>query len=295
MFKNLDPTVLGISGLDSQLIELTLSYGFKGLTLDLAGFAGQVETQGFARASRLITSARLKIGSFRVPELVGQQAGDEPADLEALRRQADLARQMGCTRATTTIQPGSLRRPYHENFEFQRRRIADIAGVLAEFQIRLGIGLLAPDACRADYPYKFIRSSDELLLLLANIGAANVGIALDSWHWHLGGGTLDQLRALAADKIVTVGLAQAEPSATAANATIESRRMPGDDGPIELAGLLALLAERRYDGPVTPEPDKSQLVALGRDQIVKRAGAALDALWKTAGVSAAGKLATAGR
>ena len=41
MFKNLDFEALGVSGHQSELIELTLSYGFKGFDLDLAAFAHQ--------------------------------------------------------------------------------------------------------------------------------------------------------------------------------------------------------------------------------------------------------------
>ena len=69
-----------------------------------------------------------------------------------------------------------------------------------------------------------------------------------------------------------------------------SRRLPGDGGAIDNVGLLAALAELRYDGPVTPAPDKSTLAGLGRDAIVKQAGAVLDAAWKAAGLNAAGKL-----
>ena len=67
MFKNLNPEALGVSARDSELIELVLSHGFKGLDLDLVALAEQARTQGLDKASRLIASARLKIGSFRLP------------------------------------------------------------------------------------------------------------------------------------------------------------------------------------------------------------------------------------
>ena len=57
MYKNLNAQALGISGQDSELIELALSYGFKGLSLNLVDFAEQVASQGMARASRLLVSA----------------------------------------------------------------------------------------------------------------------------------------------------------------------------------------------------------------------------------------------
>lgn len=296
MFKNLSPEALGISGRESELIELALSNGFKGLDLDLVDFAEQVKTQGFARASRLITSARLKIGSFRLPVRWEVDTPDYKNDLESLPALAELAAQLGCTRAVTMIEPGSDTRPYHENFEYHRRRFAEIAAVLAPHKIRLGVGFYAPVCCRSGHARQFIQAADACLLLLRSVDAANVGLALDTWHWHLGGGTLEQLRTLSADKIVAVSLAEADADATAENVALTARRLPTLGGTIDNAAVLSALGELRYDGPVSVVPDVSQLAGQSRPNIVKQAGAALDAIWKDAGLNAAGKrAAVAGR
>jgi sugar phosphate isomerase/epimerase len=101
------------------------------------------------------------------------------------------------------------------------------------------------------------------------------------------------LRALGGDKVVTVSLVDAETEA-AADAPLASRRPPGE-GAIDLPAVLTVLTETRYDGPVTPEADRSQFGNLGRDQIVKQAGAALDRVWKAAGLSPTGKLSPSGK
>src|SRR5262245_51079192 len=106
MFRNLSPEALGISGLDSGMIELVLSNGFKGLDLDLANFAEQVKTHGMAKAARLIVSARLKIGSFPLP-IRWQDDADYKADQAQLIALSKLAMELGCTRATTFIESGS--------------------------------------------------------------------------------------------------------------------------------------------------------------------------------------------
>jgi sugar phosphate isomerase/epimerase len=291
MFKNLSTEALGLSGCDSEVISLALSHGFKGLDLDLVDFAEQVKSQGLARASRLITSARLKIGSFALPVRWQEDIQQHKTDLEALPALAEIAAQIGCTRATTVIEAASERRPYHENFEYHRHRLAEIADVLRPHQIRLGIGFLAPIACRGGRAFQFMQTFDEIVLLLRSVNGPNVGLALDTWHWHLGGGKLESLRALSPDKIVTVSLADADPDATAADAPLESRRLNGATGVIDNGAVLATLAEMGYDGPVTPAPDKSQLGGLSRDKIVKQAGAALDQVWKAAGLNGAGRLA----
>ncbi len=291
MFKNLSPETLGFSGRQSEVIELALSYGFKGLDLEIVEFAREVAAQGFAKASRLITSARLKVGSFVLPVRWQHDDSEYQEDLKRLDELAAVAGQLGCTRATTLVEPASEARPYHENFEFHRRRLAELATALAAHQIRLGVGFLAPKSCRQGRAFQFMQTVDELLLLVRSVAAPGVGLALDSWHWQLGGGKLDALRSLGAHEIITVTLADGPAGIDAADVELSARRLPGDGGAIDNAGLLAVLAQLRYDGPVTPAPDKQALAGLGRDAIVKQAGAALDAVWKAAGLNPAGKLA----
>ncbi len=187
MFKNLCPGVLGVSGRESEIIELTLSWGFKGLDVDLVEFAEEVGQHGFAKASRLLASARLKVASFPLPVRWHDDSPDYQADLARLPELAALAQQLGCTRAVTTIEPASDDRPYHENFEFHRRRLAELGEALAKYQIRLGVGFLAPLACRADRGFQFMQKAEEVLMLLVTVGSPHVGLDLDTWHWHLGG------------------------------------------------------------------------------------------------------------
>lgn len=290
MYKNLNAQALGISGQDSELIELALSYGFKGLSLNLVDFAEQVASQGMARASRLLVSARLKMGSFRLPVEWNGADDKYQSDLAKLPKFAELAREMNCSRAVTLIEPADDHRPYHENFEFHRKRLTELAEALAPFKISLGVEFLAPMSARGGKGFQFIQSFDEVLLLLKTIGAPNLGVALDTWHWHLSGGMLDTLRSLPADKIVTVALADAEGETTAADAQVESRRLPGEGGAVDIPAVLVTLAEMGYDGPISPEPDRSQFGAASRQNVVKQAGAALDSVWKAAGLSASGKL-----
>lgn len=292
MFKNLSPAALGISAGGSEIIELTLSSGFKGLDLDMVDFSEQVKTHGMAKASRLIVSARLKIGSFPLPVRWESEGPEYQADLKRLAALLPLAVEMKATRATTNLEASSDSRPYHQNFEFHRQRLAEVAEVLRPHQIRLGVGLLAPVACREGRAFQFMQTVDEALLLLRSVNATNIGLAFDSWHWHLGGGKLETLSTLPSGSIVTVALADADPSLTAANARLEDRKLPGDGGAVDTPALLAALAQLSYDGPLTPAPNASQFPGQSREKIVKAAGAAIDKAWKEAGLNNAGKLTT---
>ncbi len=292
MFKNLCPAVLGISGRESEMIELALSHGFKGINLDLADFAGQVKAGGYEKASRLLTSARLKLGSFSLPVRWHGGEGQFKADLMALPEVAELATRIGCTRAVTLIEPGSETRPYHENFEFHRARLTEIGEALAKYEIRLGVGFLAPAACRPEGTLQFMQKAEEVVMLLGTVGGSNVGLALDTWHWHIGGGSTEALRVLGKAGIVTVSLGDVEPGLTAEDVPVSARRLPGEGGMIDNAAILTTLAELGYDGPVTPTADKSRFAGQPREEIVKKAATAFDTVWKAAGLNAKGRLAT---
>ena len=64
MYRNLNLEVLGISGRQSELIELTLTYGFKGLDLDIGAIVKRVRTKGLDTAQRFLASGLVWLGAF---------------------------------------------------------------------------------------------------------------------------------------------------------------------------------------------------------------------------------------
>src|SRR5215218_7221108 len=112
MFKNLNPQFLGVSGRQSEIIELALSNRFKGLDLNLLDFAEQVATYGLPHARRLLDSARIRISSFRLPlawESEEQLDQTFESVIKKLPEHASLAAALGCTRCSTVIEPASDR------------------------------------------------------------------------------------------------------------------------------------------------------------------------------------------
>lgn len=290
MFKNLNTEALGVSGTPSEVIELAMSYGFKGLDLDIVDFAAQVKAAGMAKARRAYDSARLRFTAFRLPVEWHEDPERFKSDLAELGATLELAKELGCERAITTIEPAGDMRPFHENYEFHRRKLAELAAAIEPYGIRLVVEFLAPAIHKRGRAFQFIQTVDQVLMLLKSVTAKNIGLVLDTWHWHLGGGTLDQIRSLSADKIIAVYLADCDPDVTAANVTDKSRRLPGETGVIDCAAILSALGEMRYEGPITPYPFKESLVGQSRDKIVKSASTAIDQAWKAAGLNPQGKL-----
>jgi sugar phosphate isomerase/epimerase len=184
--------------------------------------------------------------------------------------------------------------PYHQNFEFHRKRIAEVAGTLAIHGMQLGVGFLAASHWRVGKPFQFIYELDPLMMLLGLVGKPNVGLAIDLWDLHIAGKNVENLRKLSAP-LISVELADFPADAATESATEQARLLPGESGQIDASMALTILAEKGYDGPVTPAPDRSRFVGQRREEVGRRAGQALDQVWKAAGLSPAGKLATAAR
>jgi sugar phosphate isomerase/epimerase len=295
MYKNLTPQGIGVSGRQSELIEMALTYGFKGFDLDMREFARKVASRGRDAAGRYIHSAHLRLG-FRVSgfELPVRWADDEAVfkqDLEKLPQIADAAEALGAKGCYAAVLPASDKLQYHENFSFHQQRLGKVADVLAARQVRLGLAFVSTPKARKDKKYEFIHQVEPFLTLVKTLGVGNVGIVIDLWHWHFGGGTIKQIRELSPDQIVQVRVSDAPVDVDPAKVTEESRLLPGRGGMIDAVAALRILGEREYNGPVSPFANSRALPGLTRDRIVRTAGEALDAVWKEAGLNRQGRLA----
>lgn len=289
MFKNLNPQVLGVSGRQSELIELALTYGFKGLEIDMDDFAKRVESRGFDHARRFLESARhtfkLRVGGFPLPiDWTGDDAHFK-GQMERLTKVAEAAQSIGAKYCFATIAPANDTRPYHENFELHRKRLALIADLLGKHGVRLGVGVLAAPSHRQNKAHQFVHKVEELLTLLKSISSKHIGLLLDTWNWHVGDGGFDQLEDLKVEQIVGVRLADLPTDHDPANLSDVQRALPGASGTIDNVRTLQLLLDRRFDGPVSIWPSSTQFAGRTREWIVQRVSAVSDELWAAIGLA----------
>jgi len=297
MYRNLNTQTLGITGSQSEIIELALSFGFRGMDLDLTDFMDSVKGHGVEHARRLIDSANIRLGSFPLSIDLERSDEDFEKDLTKLAAHASMAAEAGCTRATLTIAPASDVRPYHENFEHHRKRLAAIAERLEPHGVRLGLGFLAPAELREGKAFEFIHDFEALVVLLNTVGAANVGVVLDLWQVHAGGTSLDAVRTkLKPEQIVTVQLADGPADVPSSEWKMTSRLVPVEPLVVPLAEGLTMLSELEYDGPVSLSPHRDELKGNSRDVNVKLLGKRFEELFTLAGISPKGRVpATAER
>jgi sugar phosphate isomerase/epimerase len=289
MYKNLNAAALGVSGHQSEIIELALTYGFRGMDVDIVEIARRAEKQGMPYAKRLIESAKIKIGTFPLPLDWDVDDGVFKLELEKLAEYAGVAKEIGCTRCVATVAPAGDKRPYHENFEFHRHRFAEICKVLEPYGLWLGVGFRAGHEYRKGHAFQFIHDLDAVKLLTNMAGTANIGLLLDSCELHIAGASAEDIRGLRTEQIVAVQLADLKEDVPLEEVTDQHRMMPGATGRIDIPAMLAALAEVGYDGPVTARPAKRTLASTRRDDLVKELADTMNRIWQAAGLVSNGK------
>ncbi len=291
MYKNLNPASLGVSGRQSELIELALTYGFRGLDLDAADLLKRATLQGVDEAGKYIRSGRIKIGGWILPVQLGADDDVFQVEVERLAALAETARQLNISYCTTDIQPACDKLPYHENFERHRQRLAKVGDVLAGLGLRLGIGLKATAESRRDRTYPFIHKAEELLTLIRTTGHTHVGLALDTWNWKVGAGGMEHLSDLKGQQIVTVTIADVPADADLEKIDAAQRFLPTEETIPAYAQFVASLAERKYDGPVTLLAASRHVSGMTRDYSIDKCALLLEQIWSQAGLSKPGRLA----
>ena len=115
MFKNLTGDGLGVSARQNEMVELALTYGFKGIDIDVTEMVSRIATFGEDFAKRYISSAqksaKLKIGSFKLPISILGEDSEFEARLPKLEQAADFAASIEAMRCVTDVPPGSNHPP----------------------------------------------------------------------------------------------------------------------------------------------------------------------------------------
>jgi len=278
MYKNLNPFTIGILGRQSELVEIALTHRFKGLEIDITEVTKRAQTSSVAQACRYLCSAPLTIAGFELPIRWAGDEKDFEADLTQVPLLLEVANTLNADRCVTTIKPTCDQRPFHENFKFHVQRLTQLAEALAAGNLKLALNFLAAPSDRADGGFEFIHQADPALLLINSIGKDNVGLLLDAWAWTVGGGEIDKLRTLRGEQVVSVRLADMPAGVDLASITNEQRVYPGEGGTIDSAALLTVLDEIGFDGPVAAAPWPGSSKGQKREETVKKASAALDAV-----------------
>jgi sugar phosphate isomerase/epimerase len=174
--------------------------------------------------------------------------------LAALPRLAAGLQRAGATRVGTWLMPSHAELTYRANFRQHAARLREIAAILKDHGLRLGLEYVGTHLLLVRSRYPFVHTLAETRELIAEIGTGNVGLVLDTWHWWQAGDTVADLRTLTNAEVVSVDLNDAPVGVPKEQQKDNARELPMATGVIDTAGFIDALAALGYDGPVRPEP-----------------------------------------
>ncbi len=261
----LDCGSIGVKASQPEAVEYAARFGFEALTAD----SGWLAAASAAERDRLLErmkQAGLVWGHAGLP--VDFRRGEEEFQkgLQALPERARALRAAGASRVTTWILPGSNELTYLENFRLHARRLRAIAQVLEDHGCRFGLEYVAPKTSWTAYRFPFVHTMREARELIAEIGRPNLGLVLDSWHWFLAGESVEDLRTLRAEDVISIDLNDAPAGRSPDQQKDLERELPLATGVIPMADFLNELHALGCDAPARCEPFNAALRAMPPEQ-----------------------------
>jgi sugar phosphate isomerase/epimerase len=228
-----------------EFARLAARTGFPGVDVAIT----PAMNEGLEPTRSLLSELNLKPAVAGFPVEFRKDEATFRRDLENLEPAAQFAAAIGCPRMSTYVMSSSDR-PKTEQRKVYKERFRAAADILARSHVRLGLEFLGPVHLRKMFPYEFIWRMDEMLEFAKECGP-NVGLVLDSWHWHHAGATVKDIVSAGKDNIVNVQVNDA-PDLPPEKIQDSERLMPGE-GVIDLAGFFGALKEIGYEEGVSPE------------------------------------------
>lgn len=272
MFRCLNTAMIHVDATPAATVELASRFGFQGCDLPV----GSVDDTTALR--RLMEKKAVRAGSANglLAGRIAAQDDDWERTLELLPDRIRTARELGFTRSTVVVLPFHESLLYDACFDLHVSRLRQVAPPLADAGISIGLEYVSQLTRRSPYANEFIYNLRGTVDLLEAVDAENVGVLLDSFHWHCAGETIEDLRGLSKSRIVVVHVNDSIVGRALEDQTAFERELPGATGVIDIAGFLSTIRSTGYDGPVTAEPMSEALKNMDEEAALRAVAASME-------------------
>lgn len=254
----LAPGSIGVNADQDRTLALAVQFGFEAIE-PFPRHLARLSPEPMNALLERLRAAGLVWGAAGLPVEFRREDAAFRTSLEALPALAAALQRAGVTRVGTWLSPASRSLTYLQNFRLHAQRLREVARILADHGLRLGLEYVGTFTSRASARFPFVHNLAETRELIAEIGTGNVGVILDSWHWWQAEDTEEELRSLRAEDVVSVDLNDA-PAGVPKHQQLDNRReLPAATGVIDLAPFLRALDHLGYEGPVRAEPFNAAL------------------------------------
>ncbi|HLY40192.1 MAG TPA: sugar phosphate isomerase/epimerase family protein [Terracidiphilus sp.] len=245
MFLSLNSVLLQGRVQWPDFARLAAKTGFPGTDIML----GPAMHAGAGATNDLLAELKIRPAVIDFPVEFRKDDATFQASLAQLDAAARFAAAIRCPRMFTYIMPSS-NTPKDELRRIYKQRFNECARILAHHNVRLGLEFLGPLELRKMYKYEFIWRMNDMLEFARECGP-NVGLQLDSWHWHHAGATPGDIVAAGRDRIVHVHFNDS-PNLPPEQIHDNQRLLPGE-GVINLTGFLQALQTIHYNDALSVE------------------------------------------
>ncbi|MBM3744748.1 MAG: sugar phosphate isomerase/epimerase [Acidobacteria bacterium] len=228
-----------------EFAHLAARVGYGGVDIVL----GKAMGEGVDSTRALLAELKLKPAATGLPVEFRKDEATFQEGLKRLNEAGQFLKAIGCPRMATWI-VASSDTPKAELRKLYKDRFTAISQVLRPTGVRVGLEFLGPLHLRSRGPHEFIWRMDEMLEFARECGP-NMGLLLDSWHWHHAGATPADILAAGKSGIVHVHLAEA-PKLPPEEIRDNERLIPGE-GVIDWKGFLGALKKIGYEDGLSPE------------------------------------------
>ena len=225
--------------------RLAAKTGFPGTDIML----GPAMKAGVSATNDLLAGLKIRPAVIDFPVEFRKDDATFKTSLAQLEPAAQFAAAIHCPRMFTYIMSSS-ETPKDELRKIYKQRLTEGARILAGSNVRLGLEFLGPLELRKMYKYEFIWRMNDMLEFARECGP-NVGLQLDSWHWHHAGATPEDIIAAGRDRIVHVHFNDS-PNLPPEKIHDNQRLLPGE-GVINLTGFLQALHSIHYNDALSVE------------------------------------------
>lgn len=228
-----------------EFARLAAKVGFPGTDIML----GPAMQAGAGATNQLLSELKLLPAVVDFPVEFRKDDSAFRASLPKLQPACEFAAAIHCPRMMTWIMPSSTT-PKEELRRTYKQRFTECARIMAPYNVRLGLEFLGPLHLRKQFKYEFIWRMPDMLEFAKECGP-NVGLLLDSWHWHHAGATTQDILDAGRARIVHVHFNDA-PNLPPEQIRDNQRLLPGE-GVINLVGFLRALQTIGYDDALSVE------------------------------------------
>ncbi len=276
MYLSLNGVPIGGSLTWPEFAQLASKTGYLGVDVRLE----DAMKAGVDATRRMLADLKLRPAFVNLPVEFRKDDAAFRAGLAKLEEAAPFAAAIGFPRMMTYIMPSSDT-PKDELRRIYKQRFTECANILARSHCRLGLEFLGPLHLRRMFKYEFIWKMPDMLEFAKECGS-NVGLTLDAWHWYHAGGTVNDILAAGAERIVVVHFDDS-PELPPDQIRDNERLLPGK-GVIDLVAFLHALDKIGYRDSLSIEVFSKQLKQMPPEESARLCLEAGRAVFRKAGI-----------